>query len=106
MRATIKTEEYQYVAGIFKREPRWKVVCKLEFSSEELAIIRNRNLSDLHIYTQNLGNSDDIQVYLKEVIKHGIWSVFLTPVDAKQFEQELTNELLPTLRIISQRALT
>jgi len=98
MRVTIKTEEFQYVAGLFKREPRWKVICGIEFTDEELAIIRKRNLGDLHIYTRQIGNGAEDNVNLNQVVKQGIWSVYLTPVDAQNFEHELTTSLLPSLK--------
>ena len=98
MRVTINTEEFQFVAGFFKREPRWKVTCKIEFSPEELAIIRQRNFGDLQIYTQDTGIGEPTDIKLAAVIKHGIWNVFNTPLAAKQFENELTSELLPSLK--------
>jgi len=98
MRATIETEEFQYVAGFFKREPRWKVKCKIDFTNEELSIIRARNLGDLQVYTQSIGTGDDIAINLKQVVKHGIWSVFTTPIDARNFEYELETNTLPALK--------
>lgn len=96
MRATINIEEFQY--GLFRRVPRWRVVCKIEFTPEEIAIVRQRNLGDLHIYTQHVTPDDDFEVDLAEVVKSGIWSTFNTPVGAKNFEAELANSLLPTLK--------
>jgi hypothetical protein len=98
MRVTIRTEEFKYAAGLFKREPRWKVICNIEFSAEELAIIRQRNLGDVHVFTQQLGGEDEFPISLAMVVKEGIWSVYHTPVDAKNFEHELTTELLPALK--------
>lgn len=98
MRATVRTEEFQYVAGIFKRVPRWKVICTIEFTPEELAIIRQRNLGSLYIYTQHINIGSDVDVRLAEVVKDGIWSICHTPVDAKNVEHEIVSEILPTLK--------
>ena len=99
MRATIDIEEYQYAVGLFKREPRWKVNCKLNFSEEELAIIRARSLYDLHVYNQRLPmEEDEIPILLREIIKHGIWSVFSSPVEARNFKHDLSTEILPSLK--------
>lgn len=98
MRATIEIEEYQYAVGLFKRSPRWRVNCKIIFSEEELAIIRARSLYDLHVYTQLSPMNDETPVFLKEIIKHGIWSVFASPIEARNFEHELSTDILPSLK--------
>jgi hypothetical protein len=97
MRATIKIVELDH--GIIRKKLRWKVECKIDFTGEELAIIRARDLGDLQVYMQsNSYGAEPFQVNLKEVVKVGIWSVFISPVDARNFEQQLTTKTLPALK--------
>jgi hypothetical protein len=99
MRITIQTEEFAYQAGFFKKEPRWKVKCAIEFSEEEKQIIRRRGLGDVHVYTREFGPGiDSMECNLAHVVKSGIETICLTPVDAKNFEHELKTELLPGLK--------
>jgi hypothetical protein len=100
MRVTINTTEIKLVRGIFKKIPGWEVTCKIEFTSDELTTIKKRNLSDMHIYDREFGSdiSDPLPRELRHVIKDGIVNVFLTPVAAQNFEHELSEKLLPTLK--------
>jgi hypothetical protein len=98
MRITLETEEKQF--GLIMKKPKWWVTCKIVFSDEELAIIRQRDLSKLEVYTQVHHNMpvDPIDRTLGEVVKHGIECSFNTPIEAKQFEQHLKEKLLPNLK--------
>jgi hypothetical protein len=99
MRITLGTREYQY--GLVFKKPKWAVECKIDFSEEELGIIRQHNLLDLRIYTQTMHNDrpdEAVDRTLKEVIKHGIMCTYSTPVDAQKFENYLKEELLPMLK--------
>ncbi len=82
------------------KKPKWFVNCKIVFSDEELAIIRQRDLRDLEVYTEVHHNmpGEPINRTLGEVVKHGIACSFNTPIEAKQFEQHLKEELLPNLK--------
>jgi hypothetical protein len=98
MRITLETEERQF--GLMFKKPKWWVNCTIFFSDEELAIIRERALGDAVVYTQVHHNMQDdpIDRTLAEVVKHGISCSYNTPIEAKQFEQHLKEQLLPTLK--------
>ncbi len=98
MRITLNTEEFQF--GLMFKKPKWSVECKIDFSEEELGVIQQRDLFDLTVYTQAHHNQagQEIDRTLKEVIKHGISCTFNTPVDAKNFETYLKEDLLPKLK--------
>ena len=72
--------------------------CKLEFSPEELAIIKHRHLFDLGVYSQTLPDGEDYRGKLEEVIRRGIRHYFNTPIDAKNFEAKLSEDILPWLK--------
>ena len=99
MRVALHVEQFDYKAGLFKREPRWKVICAIEFSEEEKQIIKDRRIGDEIIYTQELGNGDEGDpMELKRVVRDGIWSIFRTPAEADAYAEQLQEVILPALK--------
>lgn len=99
MRITLATTETKVVAGMFKKIPAWEVVCQIDFSEEEKAILRAQNPSRVHVYTRHFGpNMPPSDMTLANVLKDGIQNRFTTPVEAKQFETALRDEILPSIK--------
>lgn len=99
MRITLATTETKVVSGLFKKIPAWEVVCKIDFSEEEKAILRAQNPSRVYVYTRQFGpNMPPSDMTLANVLKDGIENRFTTPVEAKQFETALRDEILPSIK--------
>jgi len=74
MRVAINTEEIKFAMGFFRKEPRWRVECAIEFTEEELAIIRQRKLGNVHVCAQQFGDGRKEDCTLGGLVKHGkIW---------------------------------
>ena len=103
MKATISYDENQHKPSMFaKPVTRYLVKMVVAFSEEEQAIITQAMLADvpLHEYDMPLEKLDPLHVRLTiNDCRAGTFSkAFDTPFKARLFRQEVTDDILPSLK--------
>lgn len=97
MKVTIEHSEGSVKTGWLKKEPVYEVTLTLSLSEVEEAVVDQYRLRDLEVYKVDtpLGPSS---VFLDKLLKEPHVRGFRTAVDAKAFEHELRETILPQLK--------
>jgi hypothetical protein len=101
MRITIEHKEE--TKGIVFKQPVYAVRYAIQFSDEELAIIKHRNLNDHAVFHYDHGLGDDMPTGVPVgLFRDGRQLVrrFDNLVDAKAFEADLKTKHLPALKAV------
>lgn len=99
MQITINHEES--TTGILNKKTFYNVVLNINFSHEELAIIDKHKLHNSLLYTvpSPMGEDYSQEVRIGLLVKRGkVSRAFKTPLEAKDWEEELKTNILPQLK--------
>jgi hypothetical protein len=97
VKVTLGVEEKKF--GLLFPKSKWWVEGQLEFSPEELTIIREKGIDDGLVYDEvhhNLG--DAVPRTLRDIMKHGISCSFNSLQEARAFEERLRKVILPAVK--------
>ncbi len=104
----VSIDHREITTGLLRRTTQYEVVTKVDFSDEELAVIRHRRLEDTIVLErvpdrihaskftqQELADlADQWHLKIKSLMKRSPDVHTLdTPIEAKQYEQDLTGAL-------------
>lgn len=115
VRVSIRTEEFLVRDGWFRRSTRYRVLVDIQFSQEELAIIRHRRLEDVvvmerphpftstpelinqypHLFNLTIGDL---------IAQHPSAYALETPLEAKGYEYRLTECLAELKEFLDRNA--